>query len=57
MRTESHLMLVRYKNEFAEGDAVLISYDRRQIEYARFNKGSVTAKKTETDEAMMSKIF
>ena len=57
VRTDSHLLFIRYKDEFAEGDSVLISYDRGEIEYARFSKGSVIAKRMERDEIMKRRVF
>lgn len=50
-------MHIRYTNEFAEGDAVLISYDRRKIEYGRFIKGNIVAKRIEKDGVLMQRIF
>ena len=57
LRTDSHLLFVKYKGESAEGDSVLISYEQREIVYARFSNGSVTAKRIEKDEIMKERIF
>jgi hypothetical protein len=56
-RSREEMLFMRYKEGFVEGDAIMVDYGKREIHYARFVKGGVVARRTETDHILIERVF